>query len=67
LVTGAVDRRDRTTGQGDVSGDLEAIFEVRVAEGVDGQRLAAQQARVIYEVMAWWAHNRPSPGNSQTG
>lgn len=68
LVTGAHGRRDRTTGQRDCAGDLDAVFEVRVAEGVDGQRLAVQQARVIYEVMAWWAvRNRLSPGNSRTG
>jgi hypothetical protein len=66
-MAGEVGRRDRTTGQRDRGGDLDAVFEVRIADGVDGQRLAAQQARVIYEVMTWWARNRPSPGNSQTG
>ncbi|MFF3566833.1 hypothetical protein ACFYXQ_03530 [Nocardia jiangxiensis] len=39
-------------------GDLVARFDIRTVEGVEGERLAAQQAQVLWEVMAWLAQNK---------
>lgn len=66
-MTGEVCRRDLSIRQQERIGDLDPIFEVQIADGIDGQRLAAQQAAVIYEVMAWLAHNPPERGPDRRG
>ena len=66
-MTSRDDRRDSGAARHDPTDGLDAVFDVRIAEGVEARRLAVQQARVIYEVIAWWARNRPSPGTREGG
>ncbi|WP_227999122.1 hypothetical protein [Nocardia australiensis] len=35
------------------AGIPEAAIEIRIAEGADGERLADQQARILWEVTKW--------------
>jgi hypothetical protein len=35
-----------------------AAWEIRTVDGVEGERLAAQQARVLWEVTEWLAQNK---------
>ena len=43
----------------------EMVFEVVTAEGAEGERLAAEQARAIREVMEWLARRRSSSGQDR--
>jgi hypothetical protein len=43
----------------------EMIFEVVTAEGAEGERLAAEQARAMREVMEWLARRRSSTGQGR--
>ncbi|HEX7658728.1 MAG TPA: hypothetical protein VF444_04545 [Pseudonocardiaceae bacterium] len=40
----------------------EAVFEIQVADGAEGERLAHLQARVLWEVTAWLARNKSEHG-----
>jgi hypothetical protein len=40
------------------------IFEVLIVEGAEGERLAAEQARAIREVIEWLARRRSSSGQA---
>jgi hypothetical protein len=40
----------------------EIVPEIHSLHGLDGERLALQQARVITEVTEWLSHNRTEPG-----
>jgi hypothetical protein len=42
----------------------EMIFEVLTAEGAEGERLAAEQARAIRGVIEWLALRRSSNGQA---
>lgn len=43
----------------------ELLGEVRLVRGVDGERLARQQARVLWEVTEWLARNECANGQEQ--
>lgn len=57
-VSGASVRRR----SGHMSGRLKSTLEIRTVEGIEGDRLAKQQARVLWEVMQWLAQNRSERG-----
>ncbi|WP_268239341.1 hypothetical protein [Longimycelium tulufanense] len=38
------------------------VWEIRILDGPDGERLAQQQARVLWEVTEWLARNRSERG-----
>jgi hypothetical protein len=61
------DRRRQAGGQGVFTAGEppEMIFEVITAEGAEGERLAAEQARAIREVMEWLARRRSSSGQDR--
>jgi len=54
--------REQGTGRLAPADDPDVVVEVHLADGVDGRRLRAQQARVLREVTAWLAQNSSSAG-----
>jgi hypothetical protein len=58
-------RRDPVTGLLVPADPPEVHFEVRLAAGADGRRLAREQARVIKEVVEWLARRRSEHGSSR--
>jgi hypothetical protein len=64
-MAGEVDRRDPDTGRLAADGDPDPVFEVRLVDGVEAERLRTEQARVISEVVTWLAHNRIGPAGRQ--
>lgn len=59
------DRRNKGDGGAYPAGEPpELIFEVLTAEGAEGQRLAAEQARAIREVIEWLVRRRSSNGQA---
>jgi len=59
------DRRKKADGGAYTAAEPpELIFEVLTAEGAEGQRLAAEQARAIREVIEWLARRRSSNGQA---
>jgi hypothetical protein len=61
------DRRRQAGSQGAfVAGEPpEMIFEVVTAEDAEGERLAAEQARAIREVIEWLARRRSRSGQDR--
>lgn len=45
----------------------ELVGEIRILDGADGERLALQQARVLWEVSQWWVQNNSKPGPEHAG
>jgi hypothetical protein len=45
----------------------EVVGEIRILDGADGERLALQQARVLWEVSQWWVQNNSKPGPGHAG
>jgi hypothetical protein len=43
------------------------VGEIRILDGADGERLALQQARVLWEVSQWWVQNNSKPGPGHAG
>ena len=54
-------RRDRIGRLVDID-PLEVVGDIVELAGPDGERLAQQQARVLWEVTQWVAQNRSAPG-----
>ena len=42
-------------------------MEIRTVDGEEGERLAQQQARVLWEVTAWLARNKSERGQERSG
>jgi hypothetical protein len=61
-VAGEIERRDPVSGQFEPDNLPELVGEVRTVDGVVGHQLAAEQARVLWEVTEWQAQNRCVPG-----
>ena len=61
-MAGETERRDDTTGLLVPDEPPELVVEIRTVEGIEGQRLAAEQARVLWEVTQWQARNRSVRG-----
>ena len=57
-------RQGRTVrgGQIEPSDDPDMVIDIRVVDGIDGQRLRAQQTQVIREVITWLAQNSSGSG-----
>lgn len=55
-------RRDETTGRWEPNEPPRLVVAIRTVDGDDAQRLAAEQARVIREVMEWQLQNRSARG-----
>lgn len=62
MVAGGHERRDDATGRLALDEPPELVVEVRTVEGMEAQRLAAEQARVLWEVTQWQARNRSVRG-----
>ena len=45
----------------------EVVGEIRILDGAEGNRLALQQARVLWEVSHWWVRNNSKPGPGEAG
>lgn len=45
----------------------EVVGEIRILDGAQGERLALQQARVLWEVSQWWVQNNSKPGPGHVG
>lgn len=45
----------------------EVLLEIRTVDGAEGQRLAQQQTRVLWEVTAWLARNKSERGQELAG
>lgn len=45
----------------------EVVLEIRTLDGEEGERLARQQARVLWEVTEWLARNKSERGQGQAG
>ena len=54
-------RRDRIGRVADAD-PLEVVGAIVELAGADGERLAQQQARVLWEVTQWVARNKSAPG-----
>jgi hypothetical protein len=42
----------------------EVVFDIQLLDGLDGEALAHQQARVLREVTAWLAQNSSASGRT---
>jgi hypothetical protein len=42
----------------------DLVADIRVVDGVEGQQLATQQARVLWEVTQWQVRNKSERGQS---
>lgn len=58
-------RRDSRRGQQETAGPPEMIFEIRRADGIEGQRLAREQAAAIREVIRWIARRQSGIGQDR--
>jgi phospholipase C len=47
-----------------VCGDLTVTFDIRYVDGPAGDRLAAAQARAIYALLEWIAHQDAATGHT---
>lgn len=45
----------------------EVVWEICILDGQEGQRLARQQARVLWEVTEWLARNKSKRGPGHVG
>jgi hypothetical protein len=54
--------RERDSGRVAPGDDSEVVFDVQLVDGADGRRLRAEQARVLWEVIAWLAQNSSNGG-----
>jgi hypothetical protein len=61
-LAGENERRDDSTGRLTPDEPPELVVEIRTLEGIEAQRLAAEQARVLWEVTQWQARNRSARG-----
>jgi hypothetical protein len=61
-VAGETDRRDDVTGQLAPEEPPELVVDIRTVAGIEGQRMGAEQARVLWEVTEWQARNRSEHG-----
>jgi hypothetical protein len=63
----AADRMQRTERSGRLIPDdpSEMVFEIRIAEGAEAERLRLEQARVLWEVMEWLAQRRSAHGQDR--
>lgn len=61
-MAGETERRDDSTGLLVPGEPPELIVEILTVEGIEGKRLAAQQARVLWEVTQWQAPTRSVHG-----
>jgi hypothetical protein len=43
----------------------DLVAEIRVVDGPDGELVARQQARVLWEITEWLAQNRSEPGQAR--
>lgn len=57
-MAGEMERRDDATGQLAPQEPPELLVEIRTVHGADAERLAAEQARVLWEVIEWQARTR---------
>lgn len=65
-MSGGAGRRDSRPAE--PAGDLpEMVFEVRRADGPEGQRLAREQAIAIREVLEWIARRQSANGQAPAG
>lgn len=62
MVAGENERRDDATGRLVPDEPPELVVDIRTVEGTEAQRLAAEQARVLWEVTEWQARNRSVRG-----
>ncbi|MFE0024135.1 hypothetical protein [Amycolatopsis sp. NPDC059021] len=58
------EHRDKGTGRLVPDEPPELIVEILTVDGIEGRRLAAEQARVLWEVTQWQARNRSVRGLS---
>lgn len=61
-MAGETDRRDDASGRLAAYEAPELVVEIRTLGGIAGQQLAAEQARVLWEVTEWQARSRSVPG-----
>ncbi|WP_040925793.1 hypothetical protein [Saccharomonospora marina] len=61
-MAGEYERRDDATGRLAPDEPPELVAEIRTVEGIEAQRLAAEQARVLWEVTQWQARNKSAHG-----
>jgi hypothetical protein len=61
-MAGELRDREPDTGRRTPADDPDVVVEIHLADGVDGQRLRAQQARALRRVSAWLAQNSSSDG-----
>ncbi|SFP42460.1 hypothetical protein SAMN05421810_102544 [Amycolatopsis arida] len=55
-------RRNERSGRLVPDEPPDVVFEVRIAEGAEAERLRVEQARVLWEVMEWVAQRRSMHG-----
>lgn len=61
-LAGEYERRDDATGRLAPDEPPELVVEILAVEGIEAQRLAAEQARLLWEVTEWQARNRSVGG-----
>jgi hypothetical protein len=58
--------RDSRTTRDPQSGELpDLVFEIHTAKGINADRLAIEQARVLWEVMQWLAQKNSASGQDR--
>lgn len=60
-----VGRRESRRGPQEQVSPPEMIFEIRWADGIEGQQLAAEQAAAIREVIRWLARRQSGTGQDR--
>jgi len=66
------DMPDKAIAEGDPPGERDrqgrwkanepdAVFEIHVVDGEEGERIAAQHSRIFYEILEWYASQQPPP------
>jgi len=64
-VSDDASRRQSRRGKPEPADPPEMIFEIRRADGVEGQQLAKEQAAAIREVIRWLARSQSGTGQDR--
>lgn len=62
---GSAHDRDQTSGRPSPDDAPEMVFEIRVADGAEAERLRSEQARVLWEVTEWVAQKGSENGQDR--
>lgn len=57
--------RDQASGRLRSDDEPDMVFEIRVADGSEAERLRLEQAQALWEVTAWLAQNSSASGRDR--